>query len=323
VEHVREHIRETKKNRKPMQHLVLHTIFTLGLVSAGIRLASIPSTGAFALAVSLYCIAYFRSFAIMHDAVHGCVSDAKIINDGVGVIFGAICFLPYWPWRQIHIEHHQWTGNVDKDPVMKLLKVYPHFGRGYKNFLKFNWRFWVPYMGLLQHTVFWGASWARIRELRGRKDVLMNLASVVCFVGLYGSMARWAEVRVMASVAVGAFFYMIMVEVVNFPHHLGFDQHEGEAKFKFSEQHQFARSCHYTHFISHHVLNNFNYHVEHHMFPHVPWYELRGIRDLVKPALGEAYHESHGSTWILENRKKDMDKIFIYRGNAPVTKDAA
>src|SRR5690606_35780940 len=76
------------------------------------------------------------------------------------------------------------------------------------------------------------------------------------------------------SVLPGLFLYLVMVEVINFPHHLELPQYEGEHKLKVWDQFLISRSCHYPKWFSHFVLNNFNLHAEHHLFPQAPWYML-------------------------------------------------
>src|SRR2546423_1704170 len=56
---------------------------------------------------------YFRSFSLMHEAVHGSITPRRRWNDWIGLVYGVFCFLPFEHWRDIHLLHHQWAGNVE------------------------------------------------------------------------------------------------------------------------------------------------------------------------------------------------------------------
>lgn len=306
-------VRTLRAQRKPSLRLMFHFLAS-GMLAVGFwqlskRGSALSSTGA----IVLMSIFYFRSFGLMHDASHNTAHPRAGINHTVGILLGALCFLPYWPWKKLHIEHHQWTGNIDKDPVMKLLRVYPTLPPRKQRFLNFNWRNWLPYMAFLQHVVFWVESWRRLSFKQSRTDAFYNGASVLLAVAIYCLVLAQASPAIALNALLGFVFYLVWVEIINFPHHLDIPQQSGDTKTPFSQQYQFARSCHYPKWFAHHALNNFNYHVEHHMFPHVPWYELAALRPLVKEHLGEKYNESHGSEWIRHNKKRDLQDVLNYR----------
>jgi len=116
-----------------------------------------------------------------------------------------------------------------------------------------------------------------------------------------------------ANVAPGIVLYLVMVEVINFPHHLELPQNRGDKTLHFWEQHHISRSCLYPKWVSKFFLNNFNLHAEHHIFPKAPWYKLDQIQNEVQTALGSEYNHSHKSEWILKNRKKDIEELLIYK----------
>jgi acyl-lipid omega-6 desaturase (Delta-12 desaturase) len=57
------------------------------------------------------------------------------------------------------------------------------------------------------------------------------------------------------------------------------------------------------------LVLNFNFHVEHHLFPSLPWYRLRKARRLVTAALAASYQECIGISWNLGNRTRSIDTI--------------
>src|ERR1700722_20137090 len=68
---------------------------------------------------ALLAVFYFHNFAILHEAGHGNIHRRDLVNVIIGHYTSLFCFLPFYPWRYIHHEHHTWTGNPEKDPTMK------------------------------------------------------------------------------------------------------------------------------------------------------------------------------------------------------------
>jgi omega-6 fatty acid desaturase (delta-12 desaturase) len=75
------------------------------------------------------------------------------------------------------------------------------------------------------------------------------------------------------------------------------------------QQHMPTRTCDYPRGLSELLVLNFNFHVEHHVFPTLPWYRLRSARTLLKPALGTDYREAHGLRWHIQQRKRSLTKV--------------
>jgi fatty acid desaturase len=70
-----------------------------------------------------------------------------------------------------------------------------------------------------------------------------------------------------------------------------------------------TRSSVYPRWLARHLVLNFNLHIEHHLFPSLPWHQLDAARALVKPTLGAKYNESVGNAWIRRNRKLDLERF--------------
>jgi acyl-lipid omega-6 desaturase (Delta-12 desaturase) len=250
-------------------------------------------------------ILMFRSFALMHECVHGSAIRNKPINSIIGIVAGALCALPFEPWKKIHLAHHKWSGNVDKDPSMGLIRNFPSYNRFTKLVLRISWRLWIPSTALAQHFVFWASSWRFVKGTKTRKELLMNLSSIAVPLALYLQLP-WL------SLAPGILAYLLMVEVINFPHHLQMPMIEGESTFKAKDQHLTARSCWYPKWFSRHILNNFNLHIEHHLFPALPWYRLDEIKVNLKEQLGNEYQNAENNSWIVTARSKPIDEILAY-----------
>lgn len=230
---------------------------------------------------------------MMHEAVHGATHRNRGLNTLIGRIFGTFSFLPFDPWRDVHLAHHTWTGNVDRDPSMKLLRDFRDRGHRVKGISAFFWTSRIPGLAIEQHVVFWTATMA-INRVGFLASTLLYFALAIKTIGL-------------PSVLSGVVLYLMMVEVVNFPHHLGLAQSGGDAKFTPSEQTAFTRSCPYPKWIAHHVLLNFNLHTEHHLFPAHPWYQLDEIH---RQLTGAEVNWRSKNSWTKENRKRPLGEVF-------------
>lgn len=289
--------------------LIWHALCSLSLLLIPIYLMNFNTLMGFVAAQITLPIFYFRSFALMHDAVHNAGSKYKCFNHAAGLLGGTFCLLPYWPWKDLHIDHHKWAGNVEKDPVMKIVRDYDSYPESKKGIIRFCWKYWVPWPAMMQNIVFWAECSRRIFKNGTRRDRLLNTLSLLVPASVYSlSFVYLTPMLLVASVSAFV-IYLVMVEVINFPHHLSLPQERGDTKLAFKDQHSIARSCHYPKSFARLVLNNFNYHIEHHMFPHLPWFVLTQVREVVKPYLGENYNESEANAWIVENRKHDFGSV--------------
>jgi fatty acid desaturase len=82
-----------------------------------------------------------------------------------------------------------------------------------------------------------------------------------------------------------------------------------DSKLPIWHQYRATRSCYYPRGVSELFVLNFNFHIEHHLFPALPWYRLRRARELVRSALGERYQEAIGIAWNIEHRTRDLQSI--------------
>lgn len=288
--------------------LIKHGIIDLFLIGLSVFFSSstdIPHLGI--LSIPILSTLMFRNFSLMHDATHSAVSKNKTINTYVGVWSGGICFLPFSSWKVIHQEHHFWSGNIDHDPSMSLLKKLPHMNSKLISFFSQCWKLWIPIMALLQHISFWGQS-VKI-GFKNPKNLQMHL-SVIAPILFWGSMIYFSKANFLINTFIPSLWmYLIAVEIVNFPHHLQMPQLQGKERLPTWDQHFTARSCNYPRWFSKYIVLNFNLHIEHHLFPDLPWYKLNEIQDITKNILQEHYNTDTNLNWNLENRSKDLLKM--------------
>ncbi|MGE0632590.1 MAG: fatty acid desaturase [Pseudobdellovibrionaceae bacterium] len=286
-----------------IRHLCIDTLLIAILIIWCQRFVGSPLAG---LASPLIAILMFRSFALMHDAVHSAVLKSKI-NDFIGTLYGGAALLPFEPWRRSHLEHHFWSGNAEKDPVMALLIVFPRFPLWLKNSLSFGWKKWLPIMAVLQHIVFWTLSFKNFLKTEFSFKMVSSLAWPV----LFWSLIFWKTPTslIFSTLIPGLFLYLNGVEIVNLPHHLRLPQLSGTSRYAIWDQHHSSRTCLYPRWIEEYVTLNFNYHSEHHMFPELPWFQLSQIHHKIREVLAEELNMDRQFAWTVEHRRHDLTYI--------------
>lgn len=283
----------------------VHLTQDLFIISLFIFLAD-PSRRPWAqwILIPLVSAVMFRNFALMHDAVHGAVVKNKILSDVIGIVSGSLCMLPFDAWKRVHLEHHFWSGNIDKDPVMAMVTAIPKMPPTAQRLLTLAWRLWLPVLAVIQHFVFW---------LRSFQVYLRNPASPRFFISLLVPVVFWSvliytlpKTMSLGILLPGVLLYLLLAEIVNLPHHLQLPLATGSVRLAPWEQYKAARSCIYPKWFSRFIVLNFNYHIEHHLFPEAPWYRLPTAHAMVMAELKEKYNSDAMFHWTWTNRFKSV-----------------
>ncbi|HEX4352346.1 MAG TPA: fatty acid desaturase, partial [Polyangiales bacterium] len=222
------------------------------------------------------------------------------------------CFMPYYPWKYIHTEHHVWAGNVDRDPGLALVRRARDRGE-LPGVLRRAWRSWFPLGGFAQHIVYWSYPLvARKKKTLSGPRLLRCVLSVALLIVWYvGLTVCFPKLITFVHFAPAIFLYLMLVELVNIPHHVGLTSFQ--ERLPLWRQHLPTRSCNYPPIVSELLVLNFNFHIEHHLFPNLPWYRLRRARRFVKAAMGVHYREARGVAWHLERRRRDFVEVLVTR----------
>jgi acyl-lipid omega-6 desaturase (Delta-12 desaturase) len=279
------------------------------LATAGIWL----STGdwpAFLLSQVVLAIVFFQGFALLHECGHGVASSSNVVNVALGHLASAVCLLPFYPWRYIHQQHHLHAGNLENDPVLASIKRWRQAGRIHP-VLRVAWRTGIPLLALVQHLVFWSypLQLARRRDIDRRQLMRCGL-SVLFLVAVYATVMLFAgQYLHFRRFALALVIYLVATEAVNLPHHVGAPVTTG--RLAPWQQWQSTRSCRYPRGLSELLVLNFNYHVEHHVFPALPWFRLRAAHHLLRRSLGSHYREESGVSWSFRSRAHDLTQVII------------
>ena len=292
-----------------------------GLFFLALKLIDAGGLG-YAIAQILLVLIFFHNFALLHECGHENSSRFTWLNTLTGHYASLFCAMPYFPWKYIHTEHHTWAGNLHRDPTLKAVRDYRETDRLKNATVGLAWRTWVPLLAFFQHLVFWSYPLMLLKmgRLPGRR-LLACVVSVLLlptvYVSLYLSLPHLFN---LVNFGPAVLIYLVLVELVNLPHHMGTEIYGATAtagKLPVWQQTHVTRSCYYPKVMSELLLLNFNFHIEHHLFPNLPWHQLRRARHLVRSSLGDGYQECVGISWNLENRRKDVREVLLKdaRGN--------
>ena len=191
---------------------ILKHIGTDAVLLSAITYLCQAGTGPNFLAIPLISIFMFRSFSLMHEAVHGLVSKNKKLNNFIGLVYGSFSALPFEPWKKSHLDHHFWSGNYQKDPVMALITILPKWSEKSIRVLNFLWQSWVPVLAFMQYVVFWLLSIkTTMSSKKSLSSVLNILVPLTLFASLVGFLSAATLLQVLAPAVV---LYLMAVDVV-------------------------------------------------------------------------------------------------------------
>ena len=289
-------------------------LLDLLMIAGAVGLLRSRTAAGFVCAQLMLAIVFFNSFSILHECGHGSASAHGWLNTLIGHCCSTFCFIPYFPWKYIHREHHAWTGNLERDPVLKSLRSWRL--HGVPRLVRWSWRSWLPLGALLQHVVYATYPHVMWREGKATKRTSLRNAFSLVWIPAAWTLLHASAPDVVRVVNLAPAFGLFLVgeELVNLPHHV--DMSTYDSKLPIWHQYRATRSCYYPRGVSELLVLNFNFHIEHHLFPALPWFRLRRARELVRASLGSDYQEAVGIAWNIANRKRDLQSIVGRRGDA-------
>ncbi len=182
-------LRSTVPQQRHFAITFLILLLDLVLFVSGLALVSRGGWAPFAAGQLLFVIVFFHGFAILHECGHGTAAESRFLNTVAGHYASLFCFMPYFPWKYIHAEHHTWAGNIDRDPTMKLIREFRESAVLRNAVVRATWKYWIPLLGLLQHFVLWGYPLKLLRrESRDRERLVRCLISVLLLPAVYLSL---------------------------------------------------------------------------------------------------------------------------------------
>ncbi|RJT65462.1 hypothetical protein D6J03_12575 [Legionella taurinensis] len=251
-------------------------------------------------------IVMLHAFLWVHECGHNTLSKSKTINALIGHFYSIFCFMPFYTWKFIHEEHHKWTGHIDKDPVFALLKDAKK-KKKLPWIFHFGWRTFIPLNVFFLYVVYWRYPLTLKRENKLNLFILKHClfsmgVLVVSYALLYWLMP--ANIH-FYSLLPALVLYALMWETLSTPQHLGLEPTSHRPQLK--DHINTTRSTWFPTLLQRYLFLNFGYHIEHHLFPALPWHELEKAHGLLKNKLGNHYNMVTGGKWNVQMRSQNME----------------
>ncbi len=206
----------------------------------------------------------------MHDAVHGTLFRSRAAN----WIFGLVCMIPIFAtfvgFREDHIEHHR-HNRSPRDP-----DAFTMGKRGVGDFVLF-------YAYALIGGVLSFLNFAFIYPIKsfGPRLWAIHLFEIALKVAAYGVLLAWAAQHGVLDKTLGLLLWPVLVlSLLNSMRFIA--EHYG-APWD-SGQMAGTRTV-VSNPVNSFFWNNINWHIGHHVYPSVPWYNLVKLHKLLEPQI--------------------------------------
>ena len=284
--------------------------FQIAWTALAIVAAMRPELWARVVGELLLFAAIWRWFSLLHTSAHNAVVSGRRGNDLVGLLASAFALLPYYPWTETHLAHHQWTGWQGRDPSLAFPTI-TEAPRSLKATMDVCWRLHVPFFSL--YFIF-GKLWksastsAAVTRLRPWEIVI----SYVVLFGVHGGLTALLGVAYLVALAPAVLAYLVTSDVVLLNQHSELEQRiadEGARPLHPVDHLQHTRSVLLPELLSRHVLLRFDWHELHHLYPGVPHYRLAPLR----AAVGALPNEIRWNTWLRRAQKTPGHRLALSR----------
>ena len=250
------------------------------------------------IGATLHCFGAF-----VHDCSHFSVFRKPWLDRGLGFLCGLPVFFPSANYRATHLLHHKYL-NTPQDPDALAA-----------NFPNPRLRTAIFYLWLLVGVPFYALTLILAGPFRARRlsDKILcavePLMMLVFYIGLFTAAHRW---HFAAALADGwAWALPVALVIGNFR---GLAEHAQLAHGDPPDPLRIARTVETSPVISF-FLNNLNYHLEHHLYPGIPWNHLPTVHRLLTPVFtrGRASIAGGYRGWALRALRYGPNRTFSYR----------
>lgn len=253
-------------------------LYLAGAAGAVVVSARVEESWQWLLCVPFYLLAAASLHGISlftHEAVHGTLSRNRVLNAVLGAACAISVLQNYSAYRVLHLRHHQHLGE-EGDP-----DHYANYTRWSWLVFTMNWaRLLVGYPVYIIAIPVLGF---RHGDAGARCGILVEVAataSLVVAVALSPIPAAW----VWQAWVIPMIFINTMVNIRGMSQHTLLEHAEDEVKG--------TRSI-LTGPVVRFFMCNENYHLEHHLYPGVPWYQLPAVHQELADDL-----RKHGAPYI-------------------------
>jgi fatty acid desaturase len=292
------------------------------IVWLGVLLVS--AAGAIAFWGTWWCVPFFFVYGVFyasasdsrwHECGHGTAFRTRWMNDVVYQIASFMLMRNPVTWRWSHARHHTDTIIVGRDAEIAVMRP-PDLLKAALTFtglLDFRYSLPTLFRNALGNLSADEKSY--IPEMEWPKAIVAarwHVAVYVATVALAIAMRSWLPLMLVGLPRLYGTWHMVMT---------GLLQHIGLADNVVD--HRLNTRTVYMNPISRFIYWNMNYHVEHHMFPMVPYHALPRLHELIKhdlpeanPSIWHAYRE----VWPVLLKQLKYEDYFLKRDLPPTAR---
>jgi len=256
----------------------------------------------------------FRFYTIIHECSHKNLFRAKYLNNIVGSLASLFCLVPYIPWRNLHIPHHQWAGIIDKDPAHTFIINFKNTKKSYI-LLKLVWKLWIP-LGLVNFIInmFWKYPFEQLKKgnfINARMGfisvgiIVISQIALILYLGFIQYLILFFPMQ---------YIFYLLTENITLPLHVGLIRLLSEDHpnpLPYYEQDSVTRSIAFPNIIAILLNYNNNLHIEHHLFPNIPWYSLPKVKQHIQRESELQYNQTNFWKFVISLHQQDAIKIHL------------
>ena len=260
---------------------------------------ALSAAGGIAFWGTWWCVPYFLVYGVLygsssdsrwHECGHGTAFKTRWMNDAVYQVASFMVMRNPVTWRWSHARHHTDTIIVGRDAEIAVMRP-PDLLRVVLNFVGLV-DFWYAMKALLKNAfgVLSPDEAAFIPETERPKAVQVARVHIAIYAATLATALAtrsWLPLMLIGLPRLYGCWHMVLV---------GLLQHGGLADNV--TDHRLNTRTVYMNPVSRFLYWNMNYHVEHHMFPMVPYHALPRLHALIKhdlpapnPSMWHAYRE--------------------------------
>jgi len=267
-------------------HATRDTAILFGIIASTALAAyyfwTVGSYGYFAMTFWIYCTFYTSSAdSRWHECGHSTAFKSKWKNDLLYYVSSSMVFREPHVWRFSHARHHTDTDIVGRDPEID--------GRPldmWNLFLAF-----FNYQGICGEA---GKIWGHAKGKMSEEET--SFVPYSEYKAVYRTARIWLAFYALVIVASFAIRSPLPAMYIFLPYSFGawhfvltgVFQHAG-LQHDVLDHRLNTRTCHIN-FVSSFIYWNMQYHLEHHTFPMVPYYNLHKLHEVVKDQFPPAYN---------------------------------
>ena len=159
-------------------------------------------------------------FVVGHDCGHSSFSKYDFVNDVLGTICHTFLLTPFYPWKLSHRNHHQNTGNIDKDEVFYPTRECNGDGSGYMRWFGLGFG-WISYLikGYSPRRVYHFNPYCTMYSNHVTGCTISIISVVAWIAALYMSAGYFGALNIVKYYVIPEFIFTCWIVIVTFLHH--------------------------------------------------------------------------------------------------------